>query len=255
MLSRLFRRGAPVAEAPPTAAVPPDTRLYAVGDIHGRVDLLAELHRLILKDAAGAQAKRYVVVYLGDYIDRGPASKAVVDLLLRDPLPGFKAIHLKGNHEQALLDFLDDPAIGRDWLGFGGDATLASYGIELPHWAIDDASLKRAQVELRHSMPREHGDFYRGLRLTHEEGDFFLVHAGVRPGVPLEAQRDNDLLWIRSEFLQSDQGFGKLVVHGHTIAAAPQVRHNRIGIDTGAFHTGHLTCLVVQDAEYGFLQT
>lgn len=235
--------------------MPPGTRLYVVGDIHGRVDLLAELHRLILKDAAASDAKRYVVVYLGDYIDRGPDSKGVVDLLLRNPLPGFQAVHLKGNHEQALLDFLDDPGIGQDWLGFGGDATLASYGIKLPSWAIDESSLRRAQVELRHSMPRDHGDFYRGLRLTHEEGDYFMVHAGVRPGVPLAAQSDDDLLWIRNEFLLSERGFGKLVVHGHTISDAPQIRFNRIGIDTGAFHTGHLTCLVAQDEAYSFLQT
>jgi serine/threonine protein phosphatase 1 len=252
MLSRLFKRSAPV---PPSAAAPPGTRLYAIGDIHGRVDLLAGLHDLILKDASGSAAKRQVAIYLGDYIDRGSDSKAVIDLLLHAPLPGFETIHLKGNHEQAMLEFLDDAATGRDWLSFGGEATLKSYGVALPHRTAGDADLRRAQAAFRHAMPHDHGEFFRQLRLSHEEGDFFLVHAGVRPGVPLEAQNAWDLLWIRNEFLTSRQRFGKLVIHGHTITETPEIRPNRIGIDTGAFNTGRLTCLVVEGAEYRFLQT
>ncbi len=252
MLRNFFRRSGPAAA--PSAEVPQGTRLYAIGDIHGRADLLADLHRRILQDAAGSSAERQVVVYLGDYVDRGPSSKGVVDLLLRNPLPGFEAIHLKGNHEQALLDFMDDAEPGPEWLSWGGDATLASYGIAVSSDPTDD-QLRRARAELRHSMPRDHADFYRALKLTHQEGDYFLVHAGVRPGVPLSAQTEEDLLWIRYEFLMSDQGFGKLVVHGHTIAETPQIRHNRIGIDTGAFHTGRLTALVAEGADYSFLQT
>jgi serine/threonine protein phosphatase 1 len=252
MLRNLFRRSGPAAA--PSAEVPQGTRLYAIGDIHGRADLLADLHGQILKDAAGSSAKRLVVVYLGDYVDRGPSSKGVVDLLLRNPLPGFEAIHLKGNHEQALLEFMDDAGIGGEWLSWGGDATLASYGVVVSEVPTED-ELRRARAELRHSMPREHADFYRSLKLTHQEGDYFLVHAGVRPGVPLTAQSEEDLLWIRYDFLMSDQGFGKLVIHGHTIAEAPQVRHNRIGIDTGAFHTGRLTALAAEGNDYFFLQT
>jgi serine/threonine protein phosphatase 1 len=195
------------------------------------------------------------LVYLGDYIDRGADSKGVVDRLIDAPLPGFECIHLKGNHEAALLDFLQDVAIGPDWLGVGGTATLQSYGVRVPDWAIDREAMLRAQAELRHLMPREHRDFYRSLRLSHLEGDFLMVHAGVRPGVPLEAQSEGDLLWIREQFLRSNQDFGKIVVHGHTIAELPELRRNRIGIDTGAFHSGRLTCLVVQGAELGFLQT
>ncbi|HVJ52861.1 MAG TPA: metallophosphoesterase family protein [Aliidongia sp.] len=251
MLSRLFRRA---ASGPPPSG-PPGTRLYAVGDIHGRVDLLAQIHSQILADAAEADAARHVVIYLGDYIDRGPASKGVVDLLLHHPLPGFEAVHLKGNHEQALLEFLENIETAPDWLSFGGAATLASYGVELDDKAGGLAVLRRAQAELRHSMPRDHADFYRRLKLSHQEGDFFLVHAGVRPHVPLEAQSEEDLLWIRHEFLQSKERFGKFIVHGHTITEVPEIRPNRIGIDTGAFHTNRLTCLVVQDAEFDFLQS
>jgi|HubBroStandDraft_1064217.scaffolds.fasta_scaffold00318_6 serine/threonine protein phosphatase 1 len=236
-------------------AAPDGTRLYVVGDIHGCAELLAKIHKLILADAALAAAERLVVVYLGDYIDRGPDSKGVVDLLIEAPLPGFESVHLKGNHEQALLDFLDDIAIGPDWFSFGGVATFASYGLEAPEEIFSPEALLAAQAALRAALPEAHLGFYRGLRLGHLEGDFLMVHAGLRPGVPLDAQTESDLLWIRDPFLGSDADWGVIIVHGHTIALDPEIRPNRIGIDTGAFHTGRLTCLVLHGTEIEFLQT
>ncbi len=253
MIGRLFssrdrgERGAP--------ATPRGTRIYAIGDIHGRDDLLERLTLLVHEDAYRRQAPRNVVVYLGDYVDRGRQSRAVIERLLRAPLPGFDSVHLKGNHEDIMLRFLDDISVGPSWFTFGGRETLESYGIDppLPHATADE--LLRAQEQLRRNLPREHLDFLRRLRLMHEEGDYVFVHAGVKPGVPLAAQREEDMLWIRDEFLLSQSSFGRIVVHGHTITRDPDVRQNRIGIDTGAFASGRLTALVAEGTEWYFLQT
>ena len=235
--------------------VPDGTRLYVVGDIHGCTDLLSQIRWMILDDAARHEVERKVVVYVGDYIDRGPDSKGVVDLLIDEPLPGFESIHLKGNHEEALLEFLDDIAIGPDWFSFGGVQTVASYGMQAPDNIFDVAALQAAQETLKEKLPEHHLRFYQDLRIGHLEGDFLMVHAGLRPDVPLQAQTANDLLWIRDPFLTSDCNFGLIVVHGHTITQEPQIRPNRIGIDTGAFHTGKLTCLVLQGTTIDFLHT
>jgi serine/threonine protein phosphatase 1 len=251
MLERLFGRKRE-AGAPPRASE--RTRVYAVGDIHGRLDLLREINQLIHEDAYARQAPRNVVVYLGDYVDRGPHSREVVDLLLDRPLPGFEHIHLMGNHEDSLLRFLADAQIGPAWLEYGGMATLHSYGVK----TVDPRStrdLLRAQDELRDKLPDRHLRFLRALAPWHVEGDYYFVHAGVRPGVALDAQVPEDFLWIRDTFLDSTADFGKIVVHGHTITDLPVVRRNRIGIDTGAFASGKLTCLVLEDESWSFLQT
>jgi serine/threonine protein phosphatase 1 len=233
--------------------VPGGSRIYAIGDVHGRADLLRELHQLIHEDAYERQAPRNVVVYLGDYIDRGSSSAEVIDILLDEKLPGFEHVHLAGNHEDTLLRFLSDTSIAGLWLEYGGDATLYSYGVKPP--TPHEQDLSRAQKELRENLPDRHLRFMRELKLSHCEGDWFFVHAGVKPGVPLQAQQPQDALWIRSEFLTSDVDFGKVVVHGHTVTKDPEVRRNRIGIDTGAFMSGHLTCLVLEGERWSFLQT
>ena len=235
--------------------VPPGTRVYAVGDIHGRLDLLRVLHQLIHEDAYRHQAPRNVVVYVGDYIDRGPDSPGVLDLLLDEPLPAFESVHLKGNHEDTLLRFLEDTTIGPSWFFYGGAETLLSYRVRPPNPPSKKEELVRAQRELRTHLPERHRRFMAQLKLTHEEGDFLFAHAGVRPGVALAQQQAEDLLWIRDEFLMSDAEFGKIVVHGHTITHRPDVQRNRIGIDTGAFASGKLTCLVLAGTEWSFLQT
>jgi serine/threonine protein phosphatase 1 len=250
MLGKFFGRKVE-AVAP---RVPAGTRVYAVGDIHGRADLLREINQLIHEDAYARQAPRNVVVYLGDYIDRGPGSAEVIDTLIDRPLPGFENVHLIGNHEDSLLRFLTDVQIGPAWLEYGGIATCHSYGVKPPD-PRNPRDLIRAQEELSDKVPDRHLRFMRSLVSTYAEGDYFFVHAGVRPGVPLDAQSPEDLLWIRGEFLEATAEFGKIVVHGHTITELPEVRRNRIGIDTGAFASGHLTCLVLEGESWSFLQT
>ncbi len=253
MLRRLFGSGRERSGPPP--AVPAGARVYAVGDIHGRADLLAELHGLILADAAASDAERRVVVYLGDYVDRGLESRQVVDLLLDEPLPGFESVHLKGNHEEFLLVFLEDTGVGAGWLNNGGNATLYSYGVGLGEGVSMAERLEAAQADLADKVPQRHLRFLESLSLTHEEGDYLFVHAGIRPGIPLERQREEDMLWIRDDFLGSGRDHGRIVVHGHSITSEPEVLPNRIGIDTGAFASGTLSCLVLEGAEREFLMT
>jgi serine/threonine protein phosphatase 1 len=241
-------------DSPPAA--PAGSRVYAVGDVHGRLDLLARLHGLIAADAAATGASRKVIVYLGDYVDRGPDSRGVIELLMQRPLPGFEHVHLLGNHEDYLLQFLANAALGPHWCSYGGLETLASYGVRPPlSFVARDADFEITRQALADKIPPTHVAFLRNLKLTHAEGDYLFVHAGVKPGVALAAQQSEDLLWIRDEFLDCRDDFGACIVHGHTIVTAPEERHNRIGIDTGAFATGRLTALVLEGAQRRFLQT
>jgi serine/threonine protein phosphatase 1 len=253
MIARLFSRVGPAEGVAPE--VPPGSRVYAIGDIHGRADLLRVMHQLIHEDAYRRQAPRNVVIYLGDYVDRGRASAAVVDLLMDEPLPSFESVHLKGNHEDSLLRFLEDASVGPAWFLYGGDATLRSYGVSPPAPTASQGELLRAQRELNLRLPSRHRRFLEALPLVHEEGDYLFVHAGLRPGLSLAAQSPADLLWIRDEFLSSPADFGKIVVHGHSITARPDVQRNRIGIDTGAFASDILTCLVLEASDWTFIQT
>ncbi len=229
----------------PAHKVPDDTRVYAIGDIHGRLDLLEAVEGLVLDDAAEAPERRKVVVYLGDYVDRGPESRGVIEHLLAAPLDGFEAVHLIGNHESMMLDFLEDPSVGPGWMWNGGDATLASYGVAAPSAWTGRDRLAAARDELERALPPGHRDFLAGLALSHREGGYLFVHAGIRPGVALDQQDPTDLMWIREEFLGSTADHGVKVVHGHTIAERPVMLDNRIGIDTGAYLTGRLTCLML----------
>ncbi len=231
--------------------MPRGTRVYAIGDIHGRADLLREMHKKIREDFSRAPVERPVVVYLGDYIDRGLESRQVVDILLDEPLENFERIHLRGNHEDFMLRFLDDAAIGSHWMANGGGATVYSYA-GARHQGGDMADV---QAALRQILPQRHLDFFRALPLSHVEGDHLFVHAGIRPDVPLEKQDPLDLMWIREEFLASNTEHPKMVVHGHSIHFTPEVRPNRIGIDTGAYATGTLTCLLLQGTRRDFLHT
>lgn len=230
-------------------AVPDGLALYAVGDIHGRADLLDRLHAAIRADAETRPAVERRIVYLGDYIDRGEDSAGVIDRLVAGPPPGFAAVHLCGNHEDFLLRFLADASVAPHWLHNGGDATLASYGLAVERdWV-------RLQRNLRRALPRRHLAFLEGLALSHAAGGYLFVHAGIRPGLPLDRQRREDLLWIRGEFLDSSVPHGPVVVHGHSIAGEPEIRANRIGIDTGAYMSGRLTCLALEGAARRFIRT
>ena len=229
-------------------SLPQGQLIYAIGDIHGRSDLLALLLDKIAADAAHSKgAKRRTLVFLGDYIDRGHDSARVVDMLLGELPRGFDAHFLKGNHEAIMLDFLEDPTYLGQWLANGADATFRSYGMDLEELIRKGATPEAWRRAFLASLPEAHRDFFETLELAVAFGDYLFVHAGVRPGVPLEAQDPHDMVWIRAPFLQSDEDFGKIVVHGHTPGREPVIRANRIGIDTGAVFTDRLTALKLED--------
>jgi serine/threonine protein phosphatase 1 len=224
--------------------LPEGIRVYAFGDIHGRSDLLKEMFTVIDADIARNPVSRPIEVFLGDYIDRGPNSAHTLDLLIERSFDR-ETVFLKGNHEAYFLEVLRDPAKLEDWRQFGGLQTLMSYGIQ-PTFSPntnEQTDLIRALVEV---MPGNHLKFLQSLKPSFLCGDFFFVHAGVRPGIPLKEQQEADLLWIRNEFLDSDENFGKFIVHGHTPVRQPDIRPNRINIDTGAYATGNLTLLTIQ---------
>ena len=237
---------------PPRA--PEGSRIYAVGDIHGRADLLAPLLDRIRDDAESAAELRKILIYLGDYIDRGADSFAVVETVIGETPKGFETVHLKGNHEDFLLHFVDDGSLGNSWMINGGKATLLSYGVDLRGHPFPQ-DLAEARRDFLSMLPRNHLNFYQGLKTSHLEGDYLFVHAGLMPGVPIDDQDEFDLMWIRGKFLDSGIDFGPMVVHGHSIRPLPEVRGNRIGIDTGAFRTGRLTCLVLENDSQRFLHT
>jgi len=236
--------------------VPDGHAVYAIGDIHARLDLLEELEGEIVADAARRGAERRTVIYLGDYISRGPSSYGVIEHMLAPPLPGFERVCLKGNHEDLLAWFLDGDLIaGKDLLNNGGIAMFEDYGVHVPDPYDDDDTLGFLRRTIAAALPPAHLAFFQGLQLSRTIGDYFFVHAGVRPGVPLAEQKPLDLMWIRRRFLMSDLDHGKIVVHGHCITPEPVVRPNHIGLDTGASQSGVLTCLALYGQERRFLQT
>jgi len=237
-----------------THAVPEGTRVYAIGDVHGRLDLFETLVGRVREDAAGGAAE---IVLLGDYVDRGPDSAGLVERLVA-PAPAWaRWTMLRGNHEQAMLDAAGDGPdarrVLRVWLDNGGRETLRSYGTSAVVAYSDDLDV--LDRELRARVPARHLDFLRRLPLSHRVGDYLFVHAGIRPGVALAAQEDRDLLWIREDFLDSRDDHGFVVVHGHSITRDVAERDNRIGIDTGAYATGRLTALVLEGETRRYLST
>jgi serine/threonine protein phosphatase 1 len=227
-------------------------RLYVIGDIHGRLDLLDRLIDEIDSDAKKHEANSLTVT-LGDYIDRGPDSRGVLDCLLSNPFPG-DYVALKGNHEALLEAFLEDPTIGAQWRQLGGLETLHSFGIPVAAMMVG-RNYNEAAEQLRATLSPEHKKFLASLKTSLTVDRYFLCHAGIRPGVLLERQSPQDLLWIRDEFLSSRKDFGKIVVHGHTPTVEPEVLPNRINIDTGAFATGRLTCVVLEGDGHRFIST
>jgi serine/threonine protein phosphatase 1 len=236
------------------ARIADGVRIYAVGDIHGCSFLLEQLLASIEAHARAFPSPRPILVFLGDYIDRGPASRQVIDQLifLRDH---GEVIFIKGNHEGYLLEFLKNPAILPKWLRYGALDTLRSYGIT-PRSHFELKEQERVATALRAALNKcGHLEFFDRLKLSFICEDFFFVHAGVRPGASLDQQSEEDLLWIRDEFLQYEGDLGKIIVHGHTPVVQPEVCFNRINIDTGAYATGRLTCLIIERDRMKFAGT
>lgn len=230
--------------------------VYAVGDIHGHVDQLDNLLKQIAADAApSAAGQRPLLVFLGDYVDRGPQSRAVIDRIIAAADDDrFDVVALKGNHEDAMVRFLSDPAFAPAWIANWGQATLVSYGVPPPS-AFDPAACEAVQAQFAAALPDRHRAFLAGLRLSLEVGDYLFVHAGIRPGVPLDAQAERDMIWIRYDFLESDEAFEKVVVHGHTPADRPERKSNRINVDTGVYFSGVLTAVRLEGEQQRFMQS
>lgn len=234
--------GAPAGPIRLAAGTRPEL-IYAIGDVHGCLDELRALEARIVADATGIAGEKWIVM-LGDYIDRGPASAQVIDHLLAPAAGGFKRVCLRGNHEQALLNALADATMIDRWLEFGGDQTMISYGVGAAGLETLRKGSARSKLQLLAAhVPEEHITFLRELPSVLSVPGYVFVHAGLRPGVAIDAQTDRDMLWIRGEFLDADHDFGAVVVHGHTPMAEPFVSGRRIGIDTGCFMSGRLTAV------------
>lgn len=242
--------------AAPRPSVPPGQRIYAVGDIHGRADLFARLIDAIEKDIrrrdAAAAPRETIIVLLGDLIDRGPDSKGVLDLAMR--WGEQRSMHiLLGNHEEMLLDAAEKLEVLRHFLRYGGRETLLSFGID--EATYEAASFEEVQALLHAHIPLATLDYIRAFKNMVRIGDYVFVHAGIRPGVALEGQTVSDLRWIREPFLSSAQDHGAVVVHGHTITDGVELKPNRLGLDTGAYQSGHLSALCLEDDERWLIQT
>ncbi|MDB5698735.1 MAG: serine/threonine protein phosphatase [Alphaproteobacteria bacterium] len=229
-------------------------RAYAIGDIHGRLDLLDLLLRRIDEDRAARPTKKSFIIFLGDLIDRGPDSAGVVERLRQYRPSGARAVFLGGNHEEVLLRILaGEKNILASWLKFGGAECLESYGVDAE--ALRHREEGEAIRLLQANIPMEHRQFLESFADTFRFGDYLFVHAGIRPGVAIDAQDKSDLRWIREPFLTDAKEHGCVVVHGHTIVEKVEERRNRIGIDTGAYQSGVLTALAIEDAQRWFLAT
>jgi serine/threonine protein phosphatase 1 len=235
-----------------TSAIPHGRRVYAIGDVHGRLDLLDDLlERIAIDDRDRGQADTQIL-FLGDLLDRGPQSREVVDRAMALVEGGIPVRFLMGNHEEVLLTALEGrEGAMRFFIRIGGDKTLHSYGITGTEYR--DASFEDLVELARQRIPAEHIAFLASFEDQVEIGDYLFVHAGIRPGVPFEEQKPSDLRWIREEFLGHPGDHGRIIVHGHTVTEAVEERHNRIGIDTGAYASGRLTALGLEGSERWYL--
>jgi serine/threonine protein phosphatase 1 len=252
LLKRLSR--SLIAASEPTFRGKPGCRAYAVGDIHGRLDLLDVMLRRIEEDRSRRPPKKTFIIFLGDLIDRGPDSAGVVERLRHYRPSDAQPIFLAGNHEEVLLRILaGERGILASWLKFGGAECAESYGISaasLKHLE-ENMAIRRLQT----GFPPLHREFLETFADTFRFGDYLFVHAGIRPGIAIERQVSADLRWIRDPFLTDCKEHGCIVVHGHTIVDQVEERPNRIGIDTGAYQTGILTALAIEDDKRWFLST
>lgn len=233
---------------------PRNHRAYVIGDVHGRSDLLDQLLLRIESEITEQPQRKVSIVFLGDIVDRGPASAEVVERLLNLSIPGASAHFVMGNHEEVMLRVMKgDEQLLDSWLRFGGAETLRSYGIEPSE--VKKLSGDALASRLQDSVPLAHRRFLSAFADSISFGDYVFVHAGIRPGVGLSEQTQADLRWIREPFLEDTSDHGFIVVHGHTITNSVEVSPNRIGIDTGAFCTGILTALAIDGRKRWLIQT
>ena len=263
MLGKLFQKKG----SDDAAHIPIGKRVYAIGDIHGCLDELDTVLQKIQDDCASTDLAASVfkdeedssaqskpkLVFLGDYVDRGPDSKGVLDRLTKLQKTTPDTIFLKGNHEALMLEFLAAPDATERWLDWGGDETLQSYGIS----TILGRRNEDLAAELKERLPAEHLTFLNNLSLTHQEGDYLFVHAGIRPGVPLADQKEEDLLWIRKKFhkMNVSERPSQVVVHGHQPVEKPLDAGWRIDVDTGACWSGRLTAVALEGTSRRFIST
>lgn len=249
MLKKLFSK-----PRKPLPAGPDGSRAYAIGDVHGRLDLLTELLELIRRDNEGRSPGKVYLVFLGDLIDRGPDSRGVLDKLLNAPPAFARNIFLRGNHEEFFLGVLNgDADILQSWLAYGGAECAESYGVT--SGLILNASPSEILERIRANVPRSHADFLESMADSFQFGDYLFVHAGIRPGVPIEDQVGQDLRWIREGFLEDKTDHGVVVVHGHTIVDQAEEHPNRIAVDTGAYRSGKLTAIGIEGTDRWFIES
>jgi len=229
-------------------------RAYAVGDVHGRLDLLDQILAKIHRDLERHPSRNILLAFVGDLIDRGPQSAQVIERLRTYRRPGVKTVFVLGNHEEVLLRILrGDTELIAKWCSFGGSQCLESYGVDPQQ--LSTQSEAEALATIRNAIPKSHVQFLESCIDSCRFGDFLFVHAGIRPGVEIDQQRQTDLRWIREPFLLDETDHGFVVVHGHTIRPEVEVRPNRIGIDTGAYRTGVLTALAIEGGRTRFFDT
>jgi serine/threonine protein phosphatase 1 len=225
------------------ARAPDGMRIYAIGDVHGHAGLLSHMHGVIREEIGRDRPEDWRIVHVGDYVDRGPDSRGVLEFLSNAVAGNARIVTLRGNHDQGLVDFLHEA----DWNGVfannGGEGTAASYGVTA-HFLPETAQAERDALVA--AMPPAHREFLESLPLSLALGDYFFCHAGIRPGVPLDRQVPHDLMWIRKPFLSHEGPHPKVIVHGHTPQREPEVLPNRVNIDTGIYMTGRLTSLVLE---------
>ena len=232
--------------------IPDDHRIYAIGDVHGYADILAKMHALIEADYKNRPVEKAHIVYLGDYIDRGPDSKGVLDQLIARELdaPDFTHIFLLGNHEGGMMQFMQDPqGERRDWVQWGGLETLESYGVKPAMEKPLEQQFESLAQQLAAAMPLTHHEFLKNLRLYYEVEGYLFAHAGIRPGVALNKQEAHDLTFIREPFLSYEKPHPWRVVHGHTAMTEVEMKPNRINLDSGLYRGGALSCAIIEGAQ------
>ena len=239
------------------SCTPKNTRIYAIGDVHGHIALLDTLFTSIEKDLKEHPIDNHKIIFLGDYIDRGPDSSGCVEFLIQLMATNKNVICLKGNHEDKLENFLEDPIKFADsFFTYGGTDCAISYGVDMStgYRGNDEEALEIAK-DLGERMPGNHKAFYADLQTTVTIGDYMFTHAGVRPGIALDQQSTHDLIWIRAEFISNSELYEKVIIHGHTPTFPMEVLQNRINVDTWAYDTGVLSCIVLEGTDYRVIDT